>query len=682
MPARYKRVTCSICGEEFDLSESTYQNRIKNHPIDTKFYCKKCKGIGLSLERKEFYNNLPEEERERRRKESSERAKKQWASYDDARRKEIHEIFSKGQRARIEAMTPEELDAYKKSQSEKATAENANKTEEEREAFSKHASERAKQMWENMTDKQRDSIRQKQSDGLKRYINSLSPDEKAARDKRLIDDYANLSQEKKKEINKKLSQYATERINNMSDKELSMKMDKIHAGFNKYFSDKDKVSEFSEKMKHIHSARSEESKQEYVQKMKEWYDSLSPEEKAAYNRNRLANSSGTNNSLMKKFSDMFIRSDASNSFYIISELPTVNRNNVHSWDYGIFDENGELVMVVDLDGAYYHADAFDYDGIHSREEYDIFRRKSIPNEIIPAIIQEFDFENGFNRVIDLLKLSYNEYRIKIFNECRAMPFPEPTYSDEELIKSWNRLMKMNISDKYHENFNINPRLGDRIITNFHHSMYHYCRCNLPSVHDIWKDDKLLNNSISDNVLYQSYLNRNKMLQAFIGYSECGMPKIFSAALVMMIIHRYAKNGVSIFDPFAEYSGRLLGALASGHNYTGIYNSIERYNEANDLYKFIQKYSLSKSSANIYNGELKTFAEEYQCLFTCPPPNDSYSEEMYTCRSQDDWIDICMNLFKCELYIFIVSDTKKYKNKVELTISNKYNGSTDSLIIIS
>lgn len=168
-----KKCKCDICGTEFFLSDNSWRYKINRYHENAKFYCPNCRKAGRKMDRKFLESQLSDEEKLKRKRELSERAKKQWASYDEKRRKEIHEIFSNAQSKRIQNMSEEELIEFKKQQSEKARQLALNRTPEQKEEFSRKCSIRSKNMLANMSDEQRNSIRNKQSIGLKRYISTL-----------------------------------------------------------------------------------------------------------------------------------------------------------------------------------------------------------------------------------------------------------------------------------------------------------------------------------------------------------------------------------------------------------------------------------------------------------------------------------------------------------------------------
>ena len=65
-------------------------------------------------------------------------------------------------------------------------------------------------------------------------------------------------------------------------------------------------------------------------------------------------------------------------------------------------------------------------------------------------------------------------------------------------------------------------------------------------------------------------------------------------------------------------------------------------------------------------------ESYECLFTCPPYSnkENWNGDADVDKTCDEWIDICIEKFKCKAYLFVVDDTHKYKKFIVDTIENK------------
>lgn len=629
-------VTCSICGTVFLLADSTYRNRIKIQPINTKFYCPKCKNIGRSEDKQWRMSQMSDEEKERRRKEASERAKKQWASYDDKRRAEIHEIFKNGQRKYFESLTPEQLEAHKKRMSERSKKMFQNMTEDQCKAFRKFASERSTKMWANMSDEKRNEIRQKQSEGLKRYINSLSDEERQARHQRLTVMYESLSPERQAEVSRKMSIAAKERYENKTEEEKQEWRELIKDGFEKYFDDENKRQEFSIKLIESHKNRSNEQKEDFKRKWYAWWNSLSIEEQKNLSSKRLA-SAVTNNTLNNKFKERFDNYYQDSQYKAIPEYQCENGKYKHRWDFAIF-KNNELICMVDIDGSYFHAD--DYDDRHSKLQSDEERSFSVPMNVMICIIQERKFDQGFKRLSNMLNMSYQEYVVNLAAEYRAMSFPYPSYTDLELMHSYSELCDMDPKDDYHQSLMINPREGDRLIYHFHHSIWHV-RIGEKSPYEAWNDKDSILEMIDDHTLYHSYLNPNKILQSIHINEKYKRIDFMSGAMAKMIIDKYLPEYDLIFDPYASYSGRLLGAISLHKKYLGITNNDDIINESYQLIQLLKKYAVK------FDADINKFTE--QRIFPC----------MFTEVANDEMIDYCLETYSCNKYILITKETNKY-----------------------
>ena len=74
-----------------------------------------------------------------------------------------------------------------------------------------------------------------------------------------------------------------------------------------------------------------------------------------------------------------------------------------------------------------------------------------------------------------------------------------------------------------------------------------------------------------------------------------------------------------------------------------------------------------------------------CLFTCPP----YGEKEHWNKNRneiekscDEWIDLCLEKYKCKKYLFVVDETEKYKDKIVETLTNKSHfGSNNEYVIL-
>ncbi len=656
-------VKCHNCGKSFIINRTTYYSRIRLNPEAPKFYCSDCTSIARKNGRKEADNKLTDEEKEKRKQEQSERAKKQWASYDENKRKEISKIFSNAQKVRINAMNEEELIKYKKSQSEKAKQESLNMSKEEKEAFSKLCSMNSKNRWANYDTEKRNDIRKKQSDGLKRYISTLDKD---VIDRRM----------------QNLTQKASDKWKLRSDKDKKYRIDILHEGLKNWrenLSDEEKkefISKISESNKEFWNNADNEWKQSIYDKHSETYWSRPIEWREEFIRK--TTSWTGNNKLHQRFE--YELNKLGLNINIKTDYTVSNQCITHCWDYSILNRNDEVELLIDLDGKYFHADVCDYNGIQSKEEYDLRRSIPVSNNVKIFILYEQRFEKSFERILDAMYMSSKEYVEMLFKEYRSMPFPYPEYTEIELLRSYRDLCKMNCDDKYHTSLNLNTRNGDRLLMHFHHSIWHDHRGGELSPYEAWKNDDVLRDIITENYIYHSYLNKNKILQGFNLYPKARRVSILSAGKSKMIINKYLNEYDEIFDPFSGYGGIMLASIAMNKRYIGQDISEVHVRESLNMLQFLKDNDIDMNvSLNITDSS--QVHGEYQCLFANVPSGGEEYQDVETTYSSDEWIDICLNNCKCQRYVFLVNGTERYKDRIVDTIASRYNFIDDYSIIV-
>ena len=656
-------VKCYNCGNEFTINRTTYYYRIRLNPNNPKFYCSDCRSVARKNGIKEANDNLSNEEREKKKQENSERARKQWASYNDAKRKEISEIFSKAQKNKIKNMSEKELAVYKKSQSDKAKQESINMSKEEKEAFSKRCSENTKKQWSKYTEEERNDIRKKQSEGIKRYISTLD----------------------KVELNKRmdiLNQKSIEMWNSLSDDEKELRISTMHEGLQKWRNNlteeqkQELIYKISESNKEFWKNADDDWKRSIWKKHSDnyWNKSIECREEIV----RKTTSWTGNNKLHKHFEDHF--KNISNEYNIETDHPISNKNITHCWDYAVFNSNNELVMLIDLDGKYFHADECDYTGVESKEEYDLRRSIPIQNEIKIFILYELKFDECFEYLSSIIDISYDEFIDKRVKEYRSMPFPYPDYTDTELLRSYRDLCKLNCDDKYHKSLNVNTRNGDRLIMHFHRSIWHEHYNEKKSPYEAWNNDKTLYEMVKHGYLYHSYLNKNKILQGFNIYEPTQRVSILSAGKAKMIIHRYLNEYDEIFDPFSGYGGIMIACIAMNKRYIGQDISETHIRESLNMVQFLKDNGINIDLSLSVADSSRTIGT-YQCLFANIPSGDEEYQDVDNIYTSDEWIDICLNNYKCNKYIFIVKHTERYADKIVYKINNRYNFIDDYEIIL-
>ena len=638
-----KRVSyrCSKCGKESSVSYPTYWKWNKTGRPEL---CLECSEKYRKQTFSNTIDNRTASDKERIRKNRSIAQKKFWNKLSDEDKKKLTDQFNHNRDVYLSSLSEEELK----------------------------------------------QLKQKRSEGLNRWKESLSKEDKEKIVEQSKENVKHAITYNRSHRNE-LSDIAKRRWNKMSEEDQQEKMNKIWKGNASW-------------RNHLDEEESKRLIQHLLEKRKEWFDNLSDEERVRLNfkikqswdrLNSIERSSRVRSSLLKangnnkfhqKFEQYFKDSYISRSFHLKAEEYLTSNGVSHAWDYGIYDLDGNLQMVVDLDGAYFHADMCDYNGIHNKEENDEKRFLSVSNGVKYHIIYEKAFSKSFELMIKALMEDYDEFINDMFKQCRMLPdIPYPTYSKKELVRSYYQLCKITPSGNYNDDISLNNRFGDRLINQFHHSIYSAkCKGFHLSPYEAWHNDELLKKIIRNRIIYINRINPNKILQGFNIAKVAKRVTVFSAGRAKLIVSRYLSEYDIIFDPFSGFSGRLLGTIASGKHYIGQDISPIHVRESNEIIEFLQQSGFN-INAEICCKDITQSYGEYPCLFTCPPYQDKeqWLDVKIDMRTCDDWIDLCINHFKCQRYVFVVDHTEKYVDNIVDTITNKshMNKNEEYIIVI-
>ena len=590
------------------------------------FHCKECLGEIKSKHMKEFFDNFSPEEKEKWAQRSRDAINNLTDEQKSARVKAVVEGVRKywvngseeSKSIRSKKISDKRKEYLSNDENKKKFVENAknwrdNISEEEK----KMISDKIKAYYNNLSDEELSERMQTLTDNYKKWYHNLSNEEKADIIKKRIDTIDSLDIEVKNDIRERMSESHKQYWAELPEDEKKRRINELRLLNQSYW---DNISE-AEMDRHSYLAR------------KQWED-MSINERMLETRRKLLLSNG-HNKFHDQFESAFKSSILNDSFYYVPEV-TLGDEVFHSWDYGIYDQNGTLSAVVDLDGAYFHADECDYDGLHSRMEYDVRRSKTV-HQIPIIIIQEKRFDECFQRLVSALGMTFNEYTEYLFRIYRAMPFPTPSYTDRELIRSYNALQRLDCNDKYHQDLSVNTRLGDRII-------YHFQPTLWANAEPGWYDDKILREWISHHTLYQTDLNRNKILQNLT-------PNFISPGKAKMIISRYLLEYNTVFDPSGSF-GILLGATSLNKKYIGIINDEVRYHEINKMISWLSSYTDINTNIHADDNDI----HEYPCLFSMIDNINNINE--------------LINRYKCMKYVFVSNhevDTINKSNMIHIRI---------------
>ena len=294
---------CEKCKKEFEVSYDTFSKRRR---LGRPHYCKECFREYNSNKRKEFYNNLPEEEKERRRQQK----KDHWNNLPQ----EVKDLYSKRTKEQLAKRTAEE--------------------------------------WEE--------INAKNSAGLKRHWEKLSEEDKLKRITPMLEaawkSWDDLSPEERSKRAKKWMENKTQE-----------EIEEIMLGYSLRMKEYNNSLPYAEKVKRVKhmndylKALTKEERKEIAQKAHEWIDKMSIEESWEYYKNNLRRmilSKEFTTSELEFINHLKIASLGNNYIpqyineiadkNILKEFPDI-RNPYHIWDFRI--RTKEKDIYVDIDGS-------------------------------------------------------------------------------------------------------------------------------------------------------------------------------------------------------------------------------------------------------------------------------------------------------------------------------------------
>ena len=329
------------------------------------------------------------------------------------------------------------------------------------------------------------------------------------------------------------------------------------------------------------------------------------------------------------------------------------------FDFAIFKDN-ELSILVEVDGEYFHGLLSDCDGKLVRGDKDCERFSKCPEGVKLIVCDSLKVEDCFSEILRVFDIDYEKWIQEIVDSL-PKEFPYYEYSEERMRKDYEKLCA-------YKDIKKNSRLGDSIISNFHKSIYDAHISTKPSPKEAWNNRELLEKCVRNRFIYSSNLSSHSILQGFNVCKIAPKVSVFSAPLARRLIQAYLDKYNQIFDPFSGFSGRMLGACSLDKAYIGQDINKDHLEESKQIAEFLGLKNVSLKVQNI----LEDTKKEYECLFTCPPyggkehwniKNDLIEK---TC---DEWIDECLNRFKCKTYLFVVDETEKYKDYIVEEISN-------------
>lgn len=373
----------------------------------------------------------------------------------------------------------------------------------------------------------------------------------------------------------------------------------------------------------------------------------------------------------RKFSEMLINNN------IIFDYEQTCGESGKLWDFIIYNKDMIPIMVVEIDGEYVHGLISDPNGEKCGGISDHLRFLKIPEGVKYIQFDSLKINEGFQEVMKIMGMDYEAYIKNMVDECFNMSFPYPVESEQKMKNSYKQLVQF---DKIPKKGNL---LGNSLILNFHRSIWKCKKKGKKSPYEAWGNKKMLERCIRNRYIYKGADNLSSMqiLRGFTVASIAPKVSVFMPVIAKYILKKYAPESSTVLDPFSGFSGRMLGTASLGMEYTGYDIRKEAIKESKEMANFLGL------NVKLYPADIENVLDpnQYDALITCPPyGNLEIWMDNQDCKDEDYYIDLCLKKFKCKKYIFIVKDTKKYKNciKESITWDSHLSKNTEHVVVIN
>ena len=198
---------------------------------------------------------------------------------------------------------------------------------------------------------------------------------------------------------------------------------------------------------------------------------------------------------------------------------------------------------------------------------------------------------------------------KLFFHFRRQGWINPSYSDEELMREYDKISKYVPNEK--DMLNNNSRMGTLLSKSFcAKSFYNSVEQGGKSAIDAWNDDKLLKKVIN-NRLKLNWKSKNNeefnissrmLIQGMRSSRIASIVSVFKPEIAKYMALKYSEEGDTIGDYSCGFGARMLGAAAAGRKYIGTdpltTNELEKMRD----FLGLKKCQLINSGSEDYVGE--------------------------------------------------------------------------------
>lgn len=286
--------------------------------------------------------------------------------------------------------------------------------------------------------------------------------------------------------------------------------------------------------------------------------------------------------------------------------------------------------------------------------------------------------NPFDRTLDGLFAAKQAFmksqNILVWSNKEIQPILD--YINEKYTKDFLNLFRKDLPFPY-------PSLlkGDyNTIRFFHKSIFEASYKKRKSPLQAWNDKECVRKSALNRLRYVHRCRPEDILKGFSLTQLAPKVSVFKPSTAETLIKKYLNDFNEIFDPFSGFSGRMIGTARCNKTYNGQDINEKHVNESNEIIEFLKLRNCSVIQQDILND----IEQVHECLFTCPPyGGKEHWNENEIEKTCDEWIDICLQKYKCKKYLFVVDETEKYKDKIVEVLNKKtlFKGKPEIVILI-
>ena len=248
--------------------------------------------------------------------------------------------------------------------------------------------------------------------------------------------------------------------------------------------------------------------------------------------------------------------------------------NEKNFDFGVFDSDGNLKCLVEIDGEFCHGLLSDYDGKHVQGKNDHTRFKKVPAGVNFVVVDSLKVkEENIDEILKVAFMGYEEFIQNILNNLPS-EFPYPQFEEKRMLKDWKHLCEWEPNPK--------QMLCNSVILNFCRSIWSSGVNGKPSPIEAWNDKTLLERLVREHYIYWSKFSSKQISD---GFNDCEIAPRFSFTQPSADRHKFSKSDMKVIEEELDV-GRMLGACSLGLEYHGYSENKELVVEAINIIQFL------------------------------------------------------------------------------------------------